>query len=74
MPFEVKYRDTALTPARLKGMRQFMHARGVTEAYVITQRGEEFGRFSLAAPGLADGDAQVVAIPAPLACYWMSEA
>lgn len=82
VPFEVKYRDTALTPARLKGMRQFMHARGVPEAYVITQRWEDFGRLPLAAPGKA-GDStpavpgqaigQVVAIPAPLACYWMSE-
>lgn len=77
VPFEVKYQDTTITPVRLKGMRQFMHARQVPQGYVITQRWDDFRRIPVGAPGKA-GDAtpavgEVVAIPAPLACYWMSE-
>lgn len=76
VPFEVKYQDTAITPARLRGMRQFMESRQVPQGYVITQRWEDFGRIAVtsmdkATPGKSVGE--VVAIPAPLACYWMSE-
>lgn len=76
VPFEVKYQDTAITPARLKGMRQFMESRQVPQGYVITQRWDDFGRMPVrsmdkATPERAIGE--VVAIPAPLACYWMSE-
>ena len=76
VPFEVKYQDTPITPARLKGMRAFMQARGVAQGYVITQRWEDFRRFAAPAPGPAGADTsaqgEVVAIPAPLACWWMS--
>lgn len=76
VPFEVKYQDTAITPARLKGMRQFMENRNVPQGYVITQRWEDFGRFAVhsmdkATPTKPVGE--VVAVPAPLACFWMSE-
>lgn len=76
VPFEVKYQDTAITPARLKGMRQFMESRNVQQGYVITQRWEDFGRMAVhsmdkAKSGQSIGE--VVAIPAPLACFWMSE-
>ena len=84
VPFEVKYRDSPLTAARLQGLRRFMHERAVTEGYVITQRWEDFGRRPLPAPdrrgAASDGAApadpvgQIVAVPAALACYWMSEA
>jgi hypothetical protein len=75
-PFEVKYQDTAITPARLKGMRQFMESREVPQGYVITQRWEDFGRFAVNSMDKArptESVGEVVAIPAPLACYWMSE-
>lgn len=76
VPFEVKYQDTAITPARLKGMRQFMESREVPQGYVITQRWEDFGRFAVNSMDKArptESVGEVVAIPAPLACYWMSE-
>lgn len=76
VPFEVKYQDTAITPARLKGMRQFMESRKVPQGYVITQRWEDFGRFGVNSMDKALADqsiGEVVAIPAPLACFWMSE-
>ncbi len=80
VPFEVKYQDTEVSASCLKGMRQLMHAREVTEGYVITQRWDDFRRIPLAPPRKGQTDAapaasigEVVAIPAPLACYWMSE-
>ncbi|MFO1251896.1 MAG: ATP-binding protein [Inhella sp.] len=76
VPFEVKYQDTAITPARLKGMRQFMESRKVPQGYVITQRWEDFGRFGVNSMDKTRAEqsiGEVVAIPAPLACFWMSE-
>lgn len=75
LPFEVKYQDTAITPARLKGMRQFMESRQVPQGYVITQRWDDFGRIPVRSMDKTTPDhpiGEVVAIPAPLACYWMS--
>ncbi|HWS13920.1 MAG TPA: DUF4143 domain-containing protein, partial [Rhodocyclaceae bacterium] len=77
VPFEVKYQDAPITPARLKGMRLFMEERGVDEGYVITQRMDDFRVVEVdsarrntgtAAPGVG----RIVTLPAPLACYWMS--
>lgn len=76
VPFEVKYQDTTITPRLLKGMRQFMESRQVPQGYVITQRWEDFGRIAITSMNKATPDkpiGEVVAIPAPLACYWMSE-
>ena len=76
VPFEVKYQDTAITPRRLLGMRQFMESRQVPQGYAITQRWEDFGRIAMTSANKATPDkpiGEVVAIPAPLACYWMSE-
>lgn len=76
VPFEVKYQDTAIAPRLLKGMRQFMESRQVPQGYVITQRWDDFGRIPLASMNKATPDksiGEVVTIPAPLACYWMSE-
>lgn len=76
VPFEVKYQDTAIAPRLLKGMRQFMESRQVPQGYVITQRWDDFGRIPLTSTNKATPDksiGEVVTIPAPLACYWMSE-
>ncbi|MFL9710881.1 hypothetical protein [Methylobacillus sp. Pita1] len=81
VPFEVKYQDTPITPARLKGMRQLMTERQASQGYVITQRWEDFRRIPVMKPGKHSKEPQeensaigeAVAIPAPIACYWMSE-
>ncbi|MDR5172936.1 hypothetical protein IHQ56_14025 [Methylobacillus flagellatus] len=73
VPFEVKCQDTPITPARLKGRCR--------RGYVITQRWEDFRRIPVMKPGKHSKEPQeensaigeVVAIPAPIACYWMSE-
>lgn len=76
VPFEVKYQDVEVTPKRLKGMRLFLEERKVTQGYVITQRWDDFK--VLDATSARSGqeqirlDAQILSIPAPLACYWLS--
>jgi predicted AAA+ superfamily ATPase len=76
VPFEVKYQDAEITPKRLKGLRQLIEERNVDQAYVVTQRWDDFGLLPVESlqPGrerevLA---ARVLKIPAPLACYWLS--
>jgi predicted AAA+ superfamily ATPase len=76
VPFEVNYQEGATTPKRLKGLRLFLEQRKIQHGYVITQRAEDFGLLELhsAVPGRGKErlDAKVLAIPAPLACYWLS--
>ncbi len=74
IPFEVKYQDAALTQKRLKGLRLFLENRKIDQGYVITQRWEDFGVLDSlpASEGGAASNAKILAIPAPLACYWLS--
>jgi predicted AAA+ superfamily ATPase len=74
VPFEVKYQDAELTQRRLKGLREFLQLKQVNQGYVITQRWEDFGvidSLPLSA-GEQSPQARILAIPAPLACYWLS--
>lgn len=77
VPFEIKYQDRELTQSSLKGLRLLMEQRKIEEGYVITQRWTDFGVYPLnsAVTGSTDNKltAKAVAIPAPLACYWMSD-
>jgi predicted AAA+ superfamily ATPase len=68
VPFEVKYRSQATGLGELKGMQQFCAERKVARGYVITKEVSDFGVLSLGKDG---GEATVVKIPAPLACYWL---
>jgi predicted AAA+ superfamily ATPase len=78
VPFEVKYQDAALTSKRLKGLRLFLEQRGIEQGYVITQRWEDFGLHHVMSAMRGHEQvklsALVLAIPAPLACYWLSAA
>lgn len=77
VPFEVKYQDAEIGGQRLKGLRHFLEKYEIEQGYVITQRQQNFGPLELtsAAKGREREKlrAQVMAIPAPLACYWLSE-
>lgn len=56
-------------------MRQFMGNREVRQGYVITQRWDDFGHIAVRSMDKAAPDqrvGEVVAIQAPLACYWLS--
>jgi len=76
VPFEVKYQDTEITMKKLKGLRLFLEEHGVQKAYVVTQSWEDFGtRQPTSAQRGKERellDAQILSIPAPLACLWMS--
>lgn len=75
-PFEVKYQDAAFSQNRIKGLRLFLEQRELKHGYVITRRWEDFGvhRAYSAQPRMKKEllDAYILAIPAPLACYWLS--
>ncbi|HRH86120.1 MAG TPA: ATP-binding protein [Rubrivivax sp.] len=76
VPFEVKYQDAEVTIKRLKGMRLFLEERKVQQGYVITQRWDDFKVLDVTSARTgqeqAKLDAQILSIPAPLACYWLS--
>lgn len=76
VPFEVKYQDTDITPKKLVGLRLFVEKYGIEQAYVITQRWDDFRVVPLTSAHKGHEakalDAKVLAIPAPLACYWLS--
>lgn len=71
VPFEVKYRSRPTGIGELKGMHQFCMERKVERGCVITKEASDFGLLSLGPQG---GEAMVVKIPAPLACYWLGRA
>ena len=77
VPFEVKYQDAEITGRRIKGLRLFLEERALDRGYVVTQRWEDFGVMDVTSgrPGREREKlaAKVLRIPAPLACYWLSE-
>jgi predicted AAA+ superfamily ATPase len=76
VPFEVKYQDTEIGSKQLKGLRLFMEKYKVERGYVISQRPQDFGVLDLTSATKGQEreklKARVLAIPAPLACYWLS--
>lgn len=77
IPFEVKYARSPVGSHDLKGLAQFCAARVIPRAYVITRDVTDFGPLPLphSARAKAGGPlpTQVMKIPAPLACYWLSQ-
>jgi predicted AAA+ superfamily ATPase len=68
IPFEVKYRAESKTGlGELKGLAEFCATHKVKRGYVITREMSDFG--ALNQP--PDAPAQLIRIPAPLACYWL---
>jgi predicted AAA+ superfamily ATPase len=78
VPFEIKYQDTEIDGQKLKGLRLFLEKYNTQQAYVITQRSQDFRVLELTSAQKGSErkklPAQVLAIPAPLACYWLSDA
>ena len=77
VPFEVKYQDAEPTPRKLKGLRLFLEEKKIDHGYVITQRWEDFGIIETSSARQGHEreplDAQILTIPAPLACLWLSD-
>ncbi len=68
VPFEVKYQDAPITPKRLRGLCGFLDEHGVEHGYVITRRWEDFRVLD----AWSEGGRRILAVPATLACYWLS--
>ena len=77
VPFEVKYQSGASDQGKLKGLRLFMEEKNLDHGYVITQSWEDFGiteaRSARHRQGKKALGSQILSIPAPLACYWLSK-
>ena len=77
VPFEVKYTESAVRMEDLKGLRALCGAKRISRAYVVTRDMADFE--VLAMPGGAksgdgaEGGTDILKIPAPLACYWLSQ-
>jgi predicted AAA+ superfamily ATPase len=76
VPFEVKYQDAKIDLGKFKGLRLFLENHGLEHGYIINRRWEDFGLLDVpsARPGRERAmlNAKILAIPAPLACYWLS--
>jgi len=77
VPFEVKYQDTETSAQKLKGLRLFLEEKKVDHGYVITQRWEDFRMMEICSARKGSErkklEAKILTIPAPLACFWLSE-
>jgi uncharacterized protein len=71
IPFEVKYRSEAVNARQIKGLLELCENKKVKRAYVVTKSLEEFGELRLPA---ARSGPRIFRIPAPLLCYWLSQA
>jgi len=73
----VKYQDAKIDNKKLKGLRLFLESKDVQHGYAITQRWSDFrvmeAKSARPSEKPAGIDARILAIPAPLACYWLSE-
>lgn len=68
VPFEVKYASGTPSPSELKGLAEFCDRRSPPRAYVITRDLGAFGTLG----SVGSNGTKLIAIPAPLACYWLS--
>ncbi|MBI1902072.1 MAG: DUF4143 domain-containing protein [Planctomycetia bacterium] len=68
VPFEVKYESNRIGPSHVKGLVEFCKEKQVERGYLICREPLEFE--PLTAHGAS---AQILKIPAPLACFWLSE-
>ncbi len=70
IPFEVKYKNHAVTRNDVRGLSQFCTEKGVNRGYIVTKEIDDLGSFALN----KDIDTPIMTrIPAPLLCYWMGE-
>jgi len=73
MPFEVKYTQGFVRPSDLKGMAAFCAQKKIARGYVLTRDMSDFGPLTLPHEGKNAMAPTVLRIPAPLACYWLSQ-
>ena len=73
-PFEVKYTQGSVQPDDLKGMTLFCAERKLDLGCVITRDMGDLGLLALPVKnGKKTAGSTMVRVPAPLACYWLSQ-
>jgi len=77
IPFEVKYREGRAKMEDLKGLSLLCKERRIPRGYIITRDIANFDVLLIPGKSNAEGgsqaEVQVLQIPAPLACYWLSQ-
>ena len=77
IPFEVKYSGSIVRVEDLKGLRMLCDQKQISRAYVVTRDMADFEvcKISVKAQSAdaAASGTSVLKIPAPLACYWLSQ-
>lgn len=76
IPFEVKYIQNPVHPRDLMGLKQLCEEKNVPRGYVITGDMADFNVLPLTrSRGKPHGETSsaLLKIPAPLACYWLSQ-
>lgn len=67
IPFEVKYTQGSIGNADLRGLKELCSEKRISRAYLVGRDFDSFGVVNLTR------DVQVLCIPAPLACLWLSQ-
>lgn len=73
LPFEVKYTQGMVQAKDLKGMATFCAEREVAQGFVMTREMSDFGPLSLPHAASAKVPPVAMRVPAPLACFWLSQ-
>jgi len=68
IPFEVKYQKSEIKLKDLKGLQLLIKERKLNQAYAITRDITDFGVLNI-----ENSKSQILKIPAPLACFWLSQ-
>jgi len=76
IPFEVKYSESTVGLDDLKGLRMLCNQKRISRAYVVTRDMADFEVLTMPSgtkPEDDGGGTNILKIPAPLACYWLSQ-
>ena len=77
IPFEVKYREGRAKSEDLRGLSLLCKERHIPRGYVITRDIADFDILTIPGKSHVEGgsqaEVQVLRIPAPLACCWLSQ-
>jgi hypothetical protein len=73
IPFEVKYQQAEINLSDIKGILKLCDNKELGRGYVITKNANDFGVIPQAAYKKGKANISILKIPAPLACYWLSQ-
>jgi hypothetical protein len=77
IPFEVKYSESTVKVENLKGLRMLCDQKQISRAYVVTRDMADFEVCTIPTKARSGDDTaagtSILKIPAPMACYWLSQ-